>query len=131
MKKFLIYLIAFLMLFTTNLVIADAEEYKAVVYVSTNGNDSSDGLTPETAVKTIAKATEIMRTLKTKDETGVIYIDGGIYRSSEAVVLTEADSNLTIKNFENNQVEIYGSVSLSEADFNTVTDRNILRNWLM
>ncbi len=126
MKKFLIYLIAFLMLFTTNLVIADAEEYKAVVYVSTNGNDSSDGLTPETAVKTIAKATEIMRTLKTKDETGVIYIDGGIYRSSEAVVLTEADSNLTIKNFENNPVEIYGSVSLSETDFTTVTDRNIL-----
>lgn len=126
MKKFLVYLMAFFTLFTMNLIIADAEEYKAVVYVSTSGNDSFDGKTPVTAVKTVAKAAEIMRTLKTKDESGVIYIGDGIYRSSEAVVLTEADSNLTIKNFENNQVEIYGSVSLSESDFKTVTDRNIL-----
>ncbi len=125
MKKFIVFLLIIFMIFI-NINIVSATEHNVVVYVSDSGNDAANGLTIGNAVQTIGRAVELMRTLKTKDETGIIYMCGGTYRISDAVYLTEEDSNLTITNFENKQVEIYGSALLNMESFTTVTDRNVL-----
>ena len=124
MKKILPYLLIFL--FTVISITDISAKNEAIVYVSVSGSNDASGLSPEQAVGTLGRAVEIMRTLKTEGQTGVIYIKGGIYRMSDPVTLMEEDSNLTITSYDNNPVEIYGSVALSTENFTTVTDRNVL-----
>lgn len=53
------------------------EENPTVIYVKTDGDDSNDGLTADTAVKTIAKAVELIA------NEGTIIISEGVYAGEE------------------------------------------------
>lgn len=52
------------------------EEIRAAAYVTPNGNDSNDGLTPETAVATFSRALGI---------SNIIYAERGVYNQSIAI----------------------------------------------
>ncbi len=71
------------------------------IYVSNNGNDENDGLTPETAVKTVAKANSLARS-----GDAVLFERGGIWRGE----VLNAKANVMYTAYgEGAKPQLYGS----------------------
>ena len=77
------------------------EENPSVIYVNAEGDDSNDGLTTDTAVKTIAKAVELSAT------EGTIIISEGVYAGEE---IHFYDKKLTIMGVNPENTIIAGDI---------------------
>ena len=89
-------------------------------YVSTNGNDGSDGKTPQTAFLTIEKAQQAVRAAKEgKNFTSVnVYIKGGDYQPGKPIVLKPEDSGsermqITYQSLPGEKVQISGGKKIT------------------
>ncbi len=72
-----------------------------VIYLASNGSDTNDGLTKETAVATFAKAKE--RLIANQSATGdnIIYVVGGTLNSTPAVINISGDETWSLKGIPN------------------------------
>ncbi len=72
-----------------NETITITEANRTKIYVSATGNDNNDGLTPETAIRSVAKASS-----KIDDNTEVLFRRGDKFNVTEAMAI--ADTNVVI-----------------------------------
>ncbi|WP_339276781.1 Ig-like domain-containing protein [Paenibacillus sp. FSL W8-0426] len=106
----------------------------AVFYISNNGDDSNPGTEAE-PFRTLEKARDAIRQLKTGSglpEGGVtVYLRGGTYNRSESFLLEEQDSGtenkrITYKAYPGESVRLNGGLELQKSWFSPVTDTNVL-----
>jgi len=102
MKK---YLFLFFAVFYVSVVSAQTE-----IFVSSVGNDRAAG-TFQKPFATLEKAVSEAR--KAKGEK-TVFLRGGDYRLSSAIILTPADSNLTIRSYTGEKAVLKGSVELKK-----------------
>ena len=67
------------------------------VYVSPNGDDGADGLTPETAYKTIKKAVDVAQARRGQNKATVIAVLQGTYRQAVEDYDTSTGPQITVK----------------------------------
>ena len=96
----------------------------AECFVAPDGSDQNSG-TRENPFATLAHARDFFRETKS-GETKILWLDGGNYPLLQTLELTSADSGLTIRSVENNNVILSGGRSLTATDFHAVADATTL-----
>lgn len=120
MKK-LTLILAVLMLLTAIPQITFADD--GVIYVSTDGSDTSGNGSISAPYATVSKAVTASRSFSGNKR---IRIRGGKYFISNQINLTSRDSNLTIENYPGEDVEITGGKTIPYSAFTKVTDEAVL-----
>lgn len=115
MKNILSILVILTMVFGMCTAVSAQE---AVIYASPEGSDSNIG-TIDAPVKTIEKAVSLAKN-------GTVVLRGGKYNVDKSVMLTAANSGLTITGYAGEIAEITGSQKLEYKNFKKVTDESIL-----
>ncbi len=117
MKKFISLILAISMLFTGLVQVAAADTTS--IYVSVNGSDENPGTLAE-PVASLAKACELAA-----GGNATIYMMGGNYKAEKGAELKNV-SNVTIRNYNNEEVVITGAENIDATLFTKVTDTAVL-----
>lgn len=84
-----------------NIYLGSTQNIGTVIYMASNGSDTNDGLTKETAVATFAKAKELLQKNQSATGDNIIYVVGGTLVSSPAAINITGDETWSLKGIPN------------------------------
>lgn len=119
-----IFLISFISVQNIAFAESDLQSFSVeqkTIYVSPVGDDNNSG-SIEYPVKTLDKARELAR----NGENSTVILREGRYELERSFVLSEPDSNVTYKAYNNEKAIITGEKKLDNSCYYPVTDENIL-----
>lgn len=88
------------------IVIGTSQNIGVRIYLSSVGSDSNDGLTPDTAVATFAKAKALLKQHQSADGENIISILAGTVSSTPKVLSVTKDETWSLKDIPNAHVEV-------------------------
>ena len=117
----------------TGVIYTQAADTAAVLYVSDSGTDTADGQTPDTPLKTVAKAIELLDQTQSSERTiriiGTATVSAHLPAHTQSVRIVGNDAAATLKTTRD--IRINGPLSLDSIRLNTgdkplLCDRNAL-----